>query len=322
MKTITKNQNCQILVDVTPGGRLNPWQEKKQQSIKLAESHYRLSELQDFDSKAGKILDCGSWLEFRSYENGEKKLNRARFCKYRLCPMCSWRRSLKLFGQASQVLDAASNQGFAFLFVTLTLKNCLPAQLSETINTLFQSYNRLIRRKPFIRGGLRVLEVTHNLKSGSKNFGTYHPHIHAIWAVKSTYFKTDYINQRQLSAMWQQALGVDYSPICHITRAATAGKGHIREVVKYSVKPADILHPDPGLTDSAVWHLDQALKGRRLISWTGCLKTIRAAFGFDDPETGDLINVDGDIGNPDLGYILERYNWHLGYNQYIKKAKP
>ena len=323
MNTTIENQTeQQVLVDVSPGGRLNPWQQKKQQSINLAESHYRLSNsLGDFDSKAGKILECGSWLEFRVYENGEKKLNRASFCKYRLCPMCAWRRSLKLFGQASQVLDEAQNQGYVFLFVTLTVKNCLPGQLAETIDTLFGAYNRLIRRKNFIHGAFRALEVTHNLKFGSVSFDTYHPHLHCIWLVKPSYFTHgNYVSQARLADMWQRALGVDYSPICHITRAATAGKGHIREVSKYSVKPVDILHPDPGLTDSAVWHLDHALKGRRLISWTGVLKKIRASFGFDDPETGDLINVDGEISNPDLGYILETYSWRLGYNQYIKKG--
>lgn len=312
----------QVLIDITPGGRLNPWAEKKRQSLKIAESHHRLSKIDpDFDNKASKILNCGNWLEFRRYED-QLKLNRASFCKYRLCFTCSWRRCLKLFGQTSQVMDEAANQKWAFLFVTLTMRNCLPAFLEHSINDLYSAYYRLTRIntvKKAIHGGMKTLEVTHNLNIKSKDYDTYHPHIHAIWAVRPSYFNKHYINQVDLTSMWQQSMKIDYKPIVHITRANTAGQGHVREVAKYCVKPSHILHPDPSVTDAAVWHLDRALKNRRLISWTGVLKDIRAAFRFDDPETGDLVNVDGsDIINPELGYILETYRWNMGYNQYIK----
>ena len=141
------------------------FQPKRIRSEKLAEIYERIGE----SRKSALVADCGTWLEF-AHENiaGEisetGKLHRANFCRDRLCPLCSWRRSYKIFAQVSQIMDVIHDQ-YKFLFLTLTVPNCAPETLSETISAMFLGWSRLIRQKPFksaVRGFFRALEITRN----------------------------------------------------------------------------------------------------------------------------------------------------------------
>lgn len=324
--TITLPPLDQLLVDIHPGtGKLQPWQRKKIETETMAASHHRISQVDAaFENRASRLLECGKYLEFRRFANGDMNLSRANFCKYRLCPMCSWRRSLKIFGQASQVMDVAKEQGLRFVFVTLTVKNCSGSMLSRTLDQLYKSVTRLHRMKEIkgaVQGWMRAYEITHNTDRQSKSFDTYHPHIHEIWAVRPSYFKKGYVSQAKLTENWQTALQVDYAPRTDIRAVKTKDKGHVREVAKYAVKPGDILVDDHDLTDRAVYTLDQALYRRRLVAWGGVLKTIKADLGLEDAETGDLVNVDGQEMNAELDYVLERYYWHAGFRMHVKSTK-
>ena len=319
-------KNQALLLDINPKtGKINQWSLKKHQSDLLAASHQRIFAIDpDFENRASRLLECGRWLEFRNYvETGQKTLNRASFCKYRLCPMCSWRRSLKTFGQTSQIMDEAEKQGYAFVFVTLTIKNCFKSELSRTLDHLYLSlrrFDRLSAVKNAVCGQMEIIEITHNVDKKSDSYDTFHPHIHAIWTVKPSYFvNKNFISKSKLIEIWRESLQVPYDPSVFIERANTSNKGHIREVSKYMVKPGEILQADPDLTDSVVWSLDRALFKRRMVFYKGILKKIRASFNFDDPETGDLVHVDGEeILNSDLNYVLEKYCWNIGYNQYTR----
>ncbi len=323
---IHPDKNQEFLLDIHPKtGKINQWARKKYQTNLLAASHQRISAIDpDFENRASRLLECGRWLEFRKYvETGQKTLNRASFCKYRLCPMCSTRRSLKTFGQTSKIMDEAEKQGYAFVFITLTLKNCFKSELPRTLDHLYQSlfrFDRLKAVKDAVCGQMYVMEITHNVDTKSISYDTSNPHIHGIWAVRPSYFSNkNFITKSKLIEMWRESLQVAYDPSVSIERANTANKGHIREVSKYMVKAGELLQDDPDLTDSLVWTLDRALFNRRMVFYKGILKKIRASFHFDDPETGDLVHVDGEeVENPDLKFILEKYAWHVGFNQYSK----
>ena len=122
-----ENQELEILIDVTEHGEIRPWQEKKINSLKLSESYKRLGYLK----KAKRVQFCGSNLTYKvDVANGSKKLFSADFCKVRLCTMCAWRRSLKVFGQVSKVMDVlCGTKKYNFLFLTLTVKNCAAENL-------------------------------------------------------------------------------------------------------------------------------------------------------------------------------------------------
>ena len=327
MKCTTQIPLDQLLIDINPkSGKVLPWNKKKKQTDLMADAHIRIHETDpDFTNRASKLYNCGEWLEFyRNKKSNEKVLSRANFCKYRLCPMCNWRRSLKMYGQAHQIIEAARQRKYDILFVTLTVKNCYKSQIRRTLDNLYKSLVRLNRRKDItkvVKGWMRSIEITHNIDSKSKNYDTLHPHIHMLWAVDPHYFTSRYyISQAKLTDIWRKSGKLDYKPIVDIRRAKTKNNGDIREISKYATKPNEILLEDPDLTDSVIWSLDQALENRRLIAFGGILKKIKKDLNFDDIESGDLVRTDGLIDpekNP--GWIKELFTWKIGYNTYIKK---
>lgn len=328
------NLEYQPLIDINSNGKVTDWQGKKLRTIELADSYRRLGE--EFKSKQYRVRDCGTFLEFKRFINDNTiKLNQANFCKVRLCPMCSWRRSLKIYGQVSKVMDeVVKNEDLEFIFLTLTTRNCEGQDLSNTIDNIFNAFNKMTKRvkyKKAIKGYFRALEVTHNLNIMSDWFDTYHPHLHVILVVNKNYFKKPdlYINQEEWTTLWKQSLKVDYTPIVDVRRFKDRnGKGiekSIAETAKYTVKSDDyIIREDmtneiiETMTDDAVYILDKALAHRRLTAFGGILKVYHKKLNLDDAEDGDLVNTDNEEIREDLEYIIERYCWNIGYKQYLK----
>ena len=315
--------NDNILIDKTSNGKINNWQGKKLKNEILSESYFRLQ----YFKKSNLIKSCGTVLDFKRYHDETLKLEKANFCKVRLCPLCAWRRSLKIFGQVSKIMDKITEQdNYDFLFLTLTTKNCSGDKLSETIDNLMKAYKEMLRSKEFkksILGYFRALEVTHNLDARSKSYNTYHPHFHCILAVRKSYFNKEYISQQAWTTLWKKSLNVDYSPIVHITRFKDKGsnslKKAIAETAKYTVKDNDYIvineyddEVDTKLTDESVKVLDFALCNRRLTAFGGLLKRLHKELNLDDAEDGDLVNTDNEEIRNDLEYVIERYFWHIG----------
>lgn len=313
-----------VLIDINDNGKIINWREKKIITLDLAESYRRLG----LDSKHYRVRECGTFLEYKKYKDGRMRLNKANFCKVRLCPMCSWRRSLKIYGQVSKVMNyAEDNKDYDYIFLTLTVKNCTGDELKDTIDLLMNGFNSMTKRKMYknsIKGHFRALEITHNLIND-----TYHPHFHCILAVNKSYFNSrDYISQREWTSLWKDVLKVDYTPIVDVRRFKDRkGKGiskSIAEVAKYTVKDKDYIVRDElgevieKLTDDAVLILDHALANRRLIAYGGELKEIHKLLDMDDCEDGDLVNTDNEELREDLEYVIERYSWNIGYKQYLR----
>ena len=144
--------------------------------------------------RAERVRSCGDFLEFLVSADS-RFLHRANFCHDKLCPMCNWRRSLKMFSQVSRIMDKLESDGYRFLFLTLTVRNCDGENFADTVSGILSGWNRLIQRVPFratrgkvpvVVGAARFLEVTVHY---SFEADSYHPHIHAILAVKQDYFK-------------------------------------------------------------------------------------------------------------------------------------
>lgn len=318
-----------VLKDVK-NGKERPWQIHKKSTMELAESYKRLGM-----NKHYRVSECGSFLEFKRFvQDNSLKLNRSNFCKVRLCPMCSWRRSLKTFGQVSKVMDYALGQkDYRFIFLTLTCKNVYGEELSEQLDKLFHSFKKLTERKAVkqaVKGWFRALEVTHNLDGTSKDYDTFHPHFHIILAVNKSYFtdKKYYLSHEKWTSLWKSCLKVDYTPIVDVRAFKTGKKSHVSKSVaesaKYAVKSNDFIIRDKDgaideeMTDDSVFILDKALANRRLVAFGGEFKEIHKLLNLDDMENGDLINTDNEELREDLDYVIERYKWHIGYRQYYK----
>lgn len=281
-----KTNSRQVLADKSASGKTRNW------ALHKLHSGYISLAYEEIDPrKAERMKECANWLSFVRKEDGTMKLHDARFCRVRLCPVCQWRRSLKTFAQMSQVLELARADGYQFIFLTLTMKNCSGSNLSNELTHLLLSFNRLMKYKDIqkaVKGFYRGCEVTHNVQTDE-----YHPHIHAILAVKGSYFGGSYyISQQKWMELWARALQVDYTPIVDV-RKCKGGSKAIAEACKYAVKPSDILNFDDWeMTVDTLRTLDSALEKRRFVGLGGCIKEIHKRLHLDDIEDGDLVHVE------------------------------
>lgn len=324
----TKNEICQE-------EKLNKELEKKftpkrKSAELLAQSYVRLG----YDAKAERVGECGTELEFRKSEDSSDnwRLSNANFCRDRLCPMCSWRRSYKIFAQVSQVMDVIADK-YAFIFLTLTVPNCEPDRLIETLDNIQAGWRRLVSYKRFksaVRGSFKALEITRN-----SDVGTYHPHLHNILAVDKNYFSgSDYIKRDEWLQMWQKAMQdptitqVDVrkcrpkEEIKDGTDAVKALGAAVAEVAKYSVKSSDYLIPgEYDLTDEIVFTLGAALHSRRLTAFGGVFDEVHKKLMLDDCENGDLINVDGSTMRSDVAVMIRKYGWSCGAYKLLNERR-
>lgn len=319
--------NCEILED----GK-NNWRIKKQDNLIVSDSFGRLAvkyDLNNFYNISYNMLNCANYLEFKLFDDKIKKLHSASFCRVRLCPMCNWRRSKKIFGQVAKIIDKLDETNeYDYIFLTLTLRNCKSDKLRNNIDLISGSFNRMFsdnkKVKNICRGYFRAIEVTFN-----KKYKEYHPHIHCIIVVNKSYFKRsnkDYLTTEEWSNIWKYYLNIDYYPVVDIRKVKSKNYKYsgVSEISKYSVKSKDIiLYKKNGLlneklTDFNVFVLYNALKNKRLVSFGGIMKILHKELNLDDMNNDnvDLLNIDVDNDNIVLNYIILKYKWCVGISNY------
>lgn len=319
----TEKKDCQsfsenftnALDDRSSSGRVRPWREKKEASEKLADIYQYV----DMD-KSERVRSCGDFLEFNLLPDGSQKLTSANFCRVRLCPMCQWRRSLKVYSQMTRIFSALDAEKYAVLCLTLTVKNCAGSELSLTLDLLAKAWNRLTMYKRFknaVVGFYRATEVTHNMQAY-----TYHPHFHVLLIVDKRYFKDScYIPHAEWVSMWRRALGVDYDPSLKVYKLYLKDGQDITkalcEVTKYTIKESDYIGDDMNLNVETVALLDKAFNKRKFVTLGGILKDLHKKLNLTDLEgDGDLIHIDDESQLSDDSKAMITYVWHTGYKQY------
>lgn len=328
IKTLRKS-TVEILSDKNGQGKERDWKGKKKKSVLMAD-HFGYAGL---ENKSKRMRECADLLVFRKSDD-RLKLYQAWFCKVRLCPMCNWRRSLKIAYQNKKIIEAVNErENVRWLFLTLTVRNVGDDRLKETISDMFEGFRRLTMYKSFktsVRGYFRALEVTKNRDPKSEWENTYHPHFHVLLCVPASYFGNLYIKQSEWAAMWKKSLKLDYSPIVHVQRVKpknnlndletyeTQMKKAIFEVSKYPIKDSDIILGNEVTPEGVetVSVLDDALAYKRLIGYGGLLRDVHKELNLDDSEDGNLINVsnEDEVSN---GAFEVMAKWHIGYKDYI-----
>lgn len=307
-----------LLSDKGRNGKERPWRKYKMANEYLSMAYQNID-----TKKADRLKACGKVLTFEVDAQGNKRLVQAESCRVRLCPLCSWRRSLKSYYNTMKIVDYI-NTNYArtsYIFVTLTVQNCKGDKLSQTLDLLFAALQRLTQRKEIKsvwRGSVRNVEVTHNVNINSSWYDTYHPHIHMLVAVNQSYFKDKrYISRDKLKRLWGECLRVEYEPQVDI-RACKGTDAHaVAECSKYATKASDyLIFDDWDLTVETVRTLDRALANRRLINYSGIFRDVKRILALDDVEDGSLVNI-GD--NSEIGEVVKRENyfWYSGYRQYF-----
>lgn len=275
------HQNHEIgLIDLSEKDK--PWN-KHRRNADIIARHYRGTE---FNSYAERIDECGQYLKFKlvTLDSGESKLKlqSARFCRVRHCPICSWRKSLAWKSKAYGILPLIQEEypKHRWLFLTLTVKNCPVTELREVIGSMNKAWTRLSQLKVFPAvGWIKSLEVTKG------NDGLAHPHFHILLMVKPSYFGKDYLKQEKWCELWKQSLRVDYTPICHVT-AVKKGRSPstlVPELLKYCIKPSSIVFDKDFLLE-----FTRQMHKVRSVSTGGVLKEYLREL---EQEPEDLVNV-------------------------------
>lgn len=318
----------QALEDKMSTGKVRPWKEKKQNSLEVSGAYYDA----DLKNKSERMASCADVLEFKKTSKGLRLAN-TWFCKVRLCPMCNWRRSLKLATQNKQIVQEANKrEKLRWIFLTLTGGKTVEGQaLKERVEHMSKSFNRLMKYKTITnvcRGFFRGLEVT-------KTKGKYHPHFHVLIAVKPSFFKDKYIKQSEWMSLWQKALKTTDKVIVDVRVVKPnekhkklsddeikAMEGALHEVSKYAVKDTDLLKGDRQENAMTVYTVDQAISHKRLIGYGGLLKEIRNELQLGDPEeeAANLIQIDEECEDQvanEVEHVMAY--WHYGIKNYVLK---
>lgn len=204
----------------------------KKRTVLFSQSHYDLK-------KQDKTCKCGDLLVFNYRPTEEKslKLSSGSHCHVRYCPRCEWRKSMKQAAILHQNIIYLDDQ-YEFVFLTLTQKNCPPEELRSELKRMSEGWHRLqlLKRNKAIKGFFRSMEITKG-KDGST-----HPHYHAILVVSKSYFNKNYYwSQEKWANEWQRVMRLHYIPIVDVRKVRDKDKTKsIAEVIKYSVKDADI----------------------------------------------------------------------------------
>ncbi len=350
-KNQDRNQEL-ILQDIKSNGKEINWKSKKLNSSVVADTFTRVISY----SKGAKINDCGSLLWFRYFLSDKPipmELAYASFCKNRMCPMCAWRRSLKVKANVAKIMnfmaDSDGYKDYRYLFLTLTQKNVSADELNDElkkISSCFMKMFRWVEVKRMNNGFIKSIEITYNQEAD-----TYHAHIHAVIAVNKSYFTNPklYIKQMRWRELWKKALNIDYLPIINIkTVKPDEGSGEvftddngnpmldhegnimrfpmtynnvIPEIVKYSVKSSDYIirdkdtgELDKDTTDTVISVLASALFRKRLVSFSGVFKIVAAIINIPDEDKADLNDDFEDDYEKD--YLYKRYGWKENLKNY------
>ena len=343
----------QELHDIDSRGKERDWQGKKMRNELLAAAYHDIDR-----KKESRLLECGKVLTYRLYEDGTKQLDSMSSCRVRLCPICSWRRSLKIFAQTKEIVDEISSRyGYRYVMLTLTIRNVYSDGLASALDSLMDGWNRLMQLKAVkavCKGWYRSLEIVHDCypfitrdmwygnkekhilsrkdwyqkhgyKIGDPNpvYDMFHPHFHALICVSPSYFSgRSYIKQSAWGELWRDALRVDYVPHVDIRCVKGDTMGDISkavcEVAKYAAKDSDYIVPD-----------DWDLTVETVKTLDAALNGRRlVAYGgimrLIKRELGQDDGEDGDlvhVGDEEAKegkYRLVSYWWYSGYRQYYE----
>ena len=273
----------------------------------------------DFIKYADRINGCSGYLKFGVNPDQSKLvLKEVWFCRVRHCPVCQWRRSLRMRAMVYQNIEKIMSEypSHRWIFLTLTVKNPHVTDLRSTIQEMNKGWQRLIQTKRFrdvVDGFIRTTEVTRPKKKKKKKsdpdvicpvFGNTHahPHFHVMLFVKPSYFSTGYISQQKWSDLWRDVLRVDYQPIVDIRTVKPnkkkgqteedAIKSAVMETLKYAVKPDDMVGDGSKKANDWFYELTRQTFKLRFVASGGVLKN--ALKRDDDITDDDLVNTNLD----------------------------
>lgn len=256
-----------------------------------------------------RLTDCGQYLIFRNYQDSQvSRLIGACSCKqHLLCAFCASRRGVRMSMAYKERVEAFKSQSEAhdLLFLTFTVQN--GPNLSKRFYHLKNSMQKLTQRRNFERAGRGTHKSEFTKLSGGvfayefkrgANSNEWHPHIHMLALIPSG----QRVDAQRLKDEWFEITGD--SKVINV-QLCTNDQAYL-EVFAYALKFSEMSHADR-------WFAFNELKGERLISSFGCLRSV---------DVPDL--VEDDILSTDEPFVDVLYRWlpTRGYSGAITLARP
>lgn len=306
------------LVDMSP-------KDVKWDSLKAAcelLSQFLLSS--EFEKWADRMGTCADFLKYRpdiDMETGEflLKLMQVWFCHCRHCPVCDWRRSLKMMAIFLSRLPQILNEypKARWVFMTLTVPNVPIESLRDELGLMNKAWKRFVMRKGFkqVKGWIRRTEVTCDKKRNDYA----HPHFHCLLMVPPSWFDgKHYVRQSRWAEIWGECMRLDVTPIVDIRAVKGTLDKAAAEILKtfnYSVKPEILVNN----RDWALEYFKQVHYLKFIVSG-GVLKNILTN---KDSETDDsLVHVDdGSVSNDEDSGVRLAFNWRKNDKKYRRFKK-
>ena len=255
------------------------------------------------------IRDCNTFMMLVSDQTMEKKKqHKGNSCKNRFCPICSWKKARKDALALSVMMQyLKEEEEKEFVFLTLTAPNVKAAELEDEINHYNHSFQKLMQRKEvktIVKGYVRKLEITYNEKRDD-----YHPHFHVLLAVDKNYFNNSwsYIKRDRWLKLWQQVTKNSLITQVDVRKVSNSKDDKVFEVAKYSAKDSEYL-----VNQEVFNTFYKALKGKRILSYSGLFKEAMTKF-----KAGDLEKYKEQDTTQYVYALL--YNW--GKKAYIEEER-
>lgn len=318
------------------------WDKHKRDAVKIADF---IEGDEEFNKFAKRLRETANNLDFKwniDQETGEAKLklSSAWFSRWRHDPVSNWRKSMKWRSLWINALPHVfkAHPTHKFVFVTLTVQNCKIEDLKATCKHLNKSFRQLLRSKKLskyfnhrkktatsaVAGYYKALEITKE----KERDGYAHPHIHALLHLPADYFQSrNYISQKDFAELWQNAAGLDYSPVIDVRLVKPKKNSSddkfgglfdaVLEVTKYPNKAADLL-VCPNWTKEYIRQMNNV----RLTDVGGTLREFIKDERFDE----DLVHIDeensdqndDEISSVDSHLFFE-FNHQKTVRKYVKK---
>lgn len=301
---------------------------KKELNIQMADKLNNVG----LTKRAERMSECSKEITIKLCpECGRYEITKAKLCRDRLCPVCSWRLSLKRYSEMMNVskdiiTEYPNNQ---WSFMSLTVQNCAPDKLDYVLNKMSEAFNRMRQRKIYkedILGWARTVEVTFN-----KEDNTLHPHYHVllIWNknVNVLHQGARLLNHWVASVkdLIVSIKAQNIEDIYNKDKADYDVKGEekadidvtkaVLESFKYTQKASQALY----MPTSIFYQYAQNIARKRTVSYGGLIKKQMKKLHYnindDMPETVEDMFICKNCGSTSLSEAL--YKWSFAERSYL-----
>lgn len=249
---------------------------------------------QNKSTKADNVINCGSYITYKEYLSGKRKLNSINLCRERMCLNCQAALARK---NARYMMKILSNKEKLY-FLTLTVPNVPNFALKETIQNMYKAQLAFFRSMK-IKDFSRSTEVTYNERTNK-----YHPHLHVIISGEIP-IKARRTLQQEWAKWYNKQANTSHKWLSVLLEEVNDTFKSACELSKYACKPTSI-------TNKTIETLYKQLKGLHLHQHSGTFKEEKKLLIAAEEQE----KAAADVGIEDIDYKIVSYIFNG--NNYIK----